>query len=164
MSDDPGNLSNIQMSTGPMSWMPCRRYRYRLVTCLLVFKPCASRNTPGTKKNALAAVVHGRIGISVKVRRQQRLVLSNLERIHPRLDRRPPAHIFGIHEHHATSGHGSRGAMVHVVDFEEEAHGAREGDALIGSEGQHLVVIHHLHSRVVFSEENLGKFVITARV
>lgn len=46
-----------------------------------------------------------------------------------------------IHENDTAARNGRRRAVVHVVDLEQQAHGVGQRNALVGGQGEHLVVI-----------------------
>mmetsp|Transcript_31209 Transcript_31209/g.79124 ORF Transcript_31209/g.79124 Transcript_31209/m.79124 type:complete len:1071 (+) Transcript_31209:5803-9015(+) len=60
---------------------------------------------------------------------------------HPRLDKVPPLLDLGDEEHAGARGGGGRG-VLEVAELKDEAHVGLHDDALVGGEGQELVVVH----------------------
>ena len=54
-----------------------------------------------------------------------------------------PSNVSGVDVNDAAPGDRGRGAVVHVVDFQQQAHGGGQWDALVASQGKHPVVVHH---------------------
>ena len=58
------------------------------------------------------------------------------------VEQRPPAHVRLVEEEDAAARGGGGRGVAHVRDLEQQPHRRREGDALVGHERQHLVVVH----------------------
>eukprot|EP00959_Pyramimonas_sp_CCMP1952_P467516 9491757-Pyramimonas_sp.AAC.1 len=90
-----------------------------------------------------AAVLQALVHVAAEQLDEQRHILLVLERVDPRVHHWRPPDVLRVDEDDAATGHGGGRAVYHVVDLQQQAHGARERDALVGGEREHLVVVHH---------------------
>ena len=89
-----------------------------------------------------AAVLQRPRHVPVEEFDEDRPVLGSFSRLDPGVDHGLPADVVLVQVDDAASRHRRRGTVEHVVDLEEKAHGARERNALVGREREHLVVVH----------------------
>mmetsp|Transcript_12959 Transcript_12959/g.30929 ORF Transcript_12959/g.30929 Transcript_12959/m.30929 type:complete len:662 (+) Transcript_12959:973-2958(+) len=101
----------------------------------------------------LAAAPHvlERLGpVLLKQLRELRLgLLGPLLPLQPAGDVRPPLCALGVADvDDAGTGDGGGGGEVEVADLEDHPHVGLQGDALVGGEGEDLVVVHHTVHRL----------------
>ena len=89
-----------------------------------------------------AAVLDAAGHVPVEELDENRSVLNRLLRLDPRVHHRFPPDVILVQVDDASARYRRGGAVEHVVNLEEQAHGAGERNAFVGCEREHLVIVH----------------------